>query len=78
MSNNKKIRPYTLCKFNPTNLSPKEIKLYEYDFKVGQVVLFVSEIANMPGHCVIVDIEDEKIYVNYHTSDFTELNEEEI
>ena len=40
--------------------------------------VFLGDIPNMLGHCVIVGYRSERIHVGYHTSDFQELTEEEV
>lgn len=45
--------------------------------KKEQSLVFLGEIQNMPGHCIIV-LPSGKIIWGYHTDDFIELTEEEV
>lgn len=49
-----------------------------YPFVENQVLLFLGEIPNMKGHCVVVDNKTGQLYSGYHTEDFRELTEEEV
>lgn len=49
-------------------------------FKVP-TLLFLGEIPNMPGHCVVIDNamgNSSKMLIGYHTNDFRELTDEEV
>jgi len=52
------------------NDPPKE---YEnlYPFKKCQPLLFLGEVVQMPGHCIVVD-KSGKVYWGYHISNFRE------
>jgi len=39
--------------------------------------VFLGEIPQMPGHCVVVDYESGKVYSGYHTENFIELKDDE-
>lgn len=46
--------------------------------KGGQVMLiYLGEIPNMEGHCVVIGHLSKKIYSGFHTDIFRELTEEE-
>jgi len=73
-------RNMSLVKFNeggryPVAPCPPEIRK-QYPFAVGEPVLFIGELVNMPGHCVLVR-KDGKVLWGYHTDNFIELTEEE-
>jgi len=42
-----------------------------------EVFIFLGEIPNMQGHCVIVGHTTGKIYIGYHIEDFEELSRDE-
>ena len=48
----------------------------QYPFTLGERVLFLGEIAEMPGHCVVVK-RDGRVMWGYHTDNFRELTEDE-
>ena len=41
-----------------------------------KALLFLGEIPNMPGHCVVVS--SDKICIGYHTDRFEEISEDQI
>jgi hypothetical protein len=70
--------------FNPdywNNLSEKDRKKYYgplgYGKKKTKFFIFICEILNAPGHCVLVDMDDGHVEYMRHTSDFREINEGE-
>lgn len=69
---------YKLVKFvNP--LSETDPYYYSYPFKNGESLLFLGEIEQMPGHCVVVQgNKDGKIHYGYHTDNFVELTDDEV
>jgi hypothetical protein len=48
-----------------------------YPFKNGEHLLFLGEIIEMIGHCVIVN-RDGKVFWGYHTDNFVALTDDEI
>jgi hypothetical protein len=72
----RKPRKLSLVKFDFDNLSPTFHTAYP--FKRGGTYVFIGEIPNMLGHCVVADHKTGKIYSGYHTENFIELSEEEV
>ena len=71
----RKLKSLTIVKFV---LSPTERKISkEFTFGEGQHFLFLGEISNMPGHCVVVD-RDGKAHWGYHTDNFKALTRDEV
>jgi hypothetical protein len=70
-----KLRPLSLVKYDFTTL-PAEYH-EQCPFKKDASYLFLGEIANMPGHGVLIDHKTGKIHLGYHTEHFAELSEEE-
>lgn len=64
------IQQYSLVRFT----APKE-HADKYDFKVGQQFVFLGEIPNMPGHCVVADVESGRIHSGYHIENFEVMND---
>lgn len=80
-------RPLSLVKFDFSKVSIEDKVSYysHFDTKGDERLMFVGEIPNMPGHCVIHlmrrltdNSEYIKTYVGYHTSDFIELTDDEL
>ena len=68
-------RKLSLVKFDFTTLP---LKYHDkYPFIKGQSYVFLGEIANMKGHCVIADGAG-KIHFGYHTDNFIELKDSEV
>ena len=64
------------------NLSEKDRKKYYgalgYGAAKPHVFVFLCEIRNAPGHCVLVSLEDQHVETMRHTSDFREVTEDEL
>ena len=69
-------RKLSLVKFDFTGLNEEQIKGYKKVFKEDCYV-FVGEIVNMRGHCVVVSHKTGKVISGYHTDNFIELREDE-
>lgn len=50
---------------------------YQYVFPKDCVFIFMGEIKQMPGHCILCNLETGKITAGYHTDLFVELTEDE-
>ena len=48
-----------------------------YPFKNNEILLFLGEIKQMKGHCIIVNGAG-KVFWGYHTNNFVEPNDDEI
>lgn len=78
---NKKILPYTFVK---PSLSDEMKKWYDdnqpdFPLMCSNRFIFVSEVTNCPGHCIILDPRSGKILPGvYHTSDFVLIEEDEV
>jgi len=85
----RRFEPGTVVIFEPKNFNPDfwnklpeqdKIKYYGslgYGSEKPKLFVFLTEIKNAPGHCVLADLDDGKIEVMRHTSDFREVNEDE-
>lgn len=69
------------CKFKQNQLVKAVISRPEdaplYPFKNDEILLFLGEIVQMPGHCILVN-RAGKVLWGYHTSDFVEPTEDDI
>ena len=50
----------------------------KYPFKAGRTYVFLGELVNMPGHCVVAEHPLGRIHSGYHTENFRELPEEKV
>lgn len=81
--------PGTVVVFEPKNFNPEfwnklsEQEKIDYYGPLGygstkpKFFVFLAEIKNAPGHCVLVDLDDNRIETMRHTTDFREVNEDE-
>lgn len=65
------------CEFEANQLVQCKIDNKNYPFKYNEIVLFLGEIKQMPGHCIIVNRKG-KVFWGYHTENFEEPKEEDI
>jgi len=67
---------YSLVKFNYKDIA--DIYYDEY-FEVfgNEVFVFLGEIVQMPGHCIVVGMKTGKVISGYHTGNFKVLTEDE-
>jgi len=70
----------SLVKFDKKGLTEKDIEFYPEEFKKQSCLVYLGEIPNMPGHCIVMSFEryDHAIYTGYHTDNFVELTEDEL
>lgn len=90
MKKQKKFKRGSVVVFEPKNFNPEywknlseadKVKYYGalgYGAKKQKLFVFITEIRNAPGHCVLISLDDQKIETMRHTSDFREATEEEI
>jgi hypothetical protein len=76
-------RPLSLVKFDYENVHADYRDQYPFEKydpeKVNKgVYLFLGEIVQMPGHCVLINIRTNEIHTGFHTDNFIELTEEEV
>jgi len=50
----------------------------QYPFRRGAMYVFLGEIRNMAGHCVVADARTGRLYSGYHTENFVELTAHEV
>jgi hypothetical protein len=67
-------RKLSLVVFEPPHSTVKK----KYPFRQNQILVFLGEIPNMKGHCIVADIQTGKIHSGYHSKNFREALEEEI
>ena len=69
-------RKLSLVKLSP-DMDDKFIKKYKYPFHPKDIFIFLGEIPNMPGHCVVIEHKLGRVFSCYHTDNFVELTDEE-
>jgi len=66
----------TLVRFDVASINPKY--QHEYPFSESDRFVYMGDIVQMPGHCVVVRLGDGKVFTCYHTDDFIELVDKEV
>lgn len=66
-------RQYSLVKLDPDNPVARNDSL-----ELGVMYVFLGEIPNMVGHCVVINHKTCQIYTGFHTEDFIELTDDEV
>ena len=69
-------RKLSLVRFDAARL-PRGFRR-KYPFRAGVAYVFLGEIPNMPGHCVVADHKSGQIHSGYHTDHFVELGKDEV
>lgn len=65
-----------LCTFN-FNTPFEKTHAAEFPFSKHQTFIFHGEIRQMPGHCIISDIQTGQLYSGYHTYNFKPIVDED-
>jgi hypothetical protein len=74
----KKIRKLALVVFDKKSCTSEQYDQF-YKEKFGNnSFIFIGEIPNAPGHCVIYNFRTERIEGMYHTDNFREATSEEV
>ena len=60
-------RMYSLVTFEP--YGPWEL----YPFKQDTIFVFLGEIPDMEGHCIVIEKGSSEVHVGYHTENFHEI-----
>ena len=65
----------SLVRFMFDGMSPQDER--RSPFKRGAAYVFLGEIVNMPGHCVVAEMPTGHIHSGWHTDNFVELSDDE-
>ena len=68
----------TLVKFDYVSMPKEYHKQYLDIFPVNQAFIYLGDITQMEGHCVLASIETGKIITGYHTENFIPLTDTEL
>jgi len=71
-------RPLSYVYFDFGKMRKKDQEAYPFRHKEWLPYIFLGEIPNMPGHCIVLDPSTHEIYDGYHTDDFKEYKEDEV
>jgi len=70
------MKSLTLVKFDFDGVPESYHK--KYPFIDTDVFVYLGNIVQMPGHCVVTRMSDGKIFNGFHTDSFIELEEDEV
>lgn len=68
------MRQNSLVKFDSTNMPDRVRDLYS--FSPDDVFVYLGEIIQMPGHCIVIRQSDGRVFCGCHTENFAEILEE--
>lgn len=66
-----KLSKGALVEFDLSKLS-EQYKFY-FTYMEGKRFIFLGEILNKPGHCLVLDPNTKETYSQYHTMNFTQV-----
>jgi hypothetical protein len=71
------IEQYAIVKYNFDQWKERNIDIstWQIPFKENQHLIYLGEIPNMHGHCIVSDFEIGKIYGAFHIEDFVVVND---
>ena len=72
MSKRRKPRDLSLVKLAPRAIGKR------YPFAKDLPLVFLGEILNMPGHCIVAGSKTGRVYSGYHIETFVELPVDEV
>ncbi len=70
------IEPLSLVKFDFA-LMPIDFHK-KYPFTENDRFVYLGDILQMPGHCVVVRLKDNHVFTCYHTDEFKVLTDDEV
>lgn len=74
-----KPRTNSLVVFNLDSCSKEQYEnYYKSKFPIGKTFVYLGEIKQAKGHCILLDLETGKIIGMYHIEHFREATDEEI
>ena len=68
----KKPRQYSFVTFNDGGYQYKEYP------ELGKKHIYLGEIPNMSGHCIVLDPKTNAFHVGYHIENWEEVDEEDL
>lgn len=73
-----KLKVNSFVVFDEKSCSKQDYKkYYEKTFPKGKLFVFLGEIKQCTGHCMLADLRSGKILGMYHTDNFREATEDE-
>lgn len=80
---NKIPRQYSMVKVSDFWLKTIENTCYDSDSLYRQAIvdnhfIFLGDIPNQQGHCIVISVKTGMVFSCYHTEDFEELSEDEV
>lgn len=68
------LRQNSIVKFDFSNMPVDYHK--KYPFAELDMFVYLGEIVQMPGHCIVARMKDGKVFCGYHIDEFVEVPEE--
>lgn len=70
-------KPNTVVVFDYDNCPPEHKENYLQTFPKGRLYIYLGDITNAPGHCILLDIETKEILTMWHTDNFRIATDDE-
>lgn len=72
-------KQYALIYFNYNDMSDVDCKHYPFKpHEDGGLYVYLGEIPQMPGHIIVADYYNGRLYCGYHAEDFIEISERDM
>ena len=68
-------RVNSLVRFDSSDVPPEYRS--SYPFADTDKFIYLGDIVQMPGHCILIRFSDGKVFSAYHTENFVELTDDE-
>jgi hypothetical protein len=72
------LKQYSFVKFDKNSVPPEIYHMYHEKTFGDKLFIFLGEVPNCKGHCLLADLSTGKVIGMYHTYNFREATEEEV
>lgn len=73
----KKLKPFSIVVFEPFHAKKYPEAYKKHPIKLGELVIFMGNIPNSPGHCVVAKHSGKVVWL-VHPEDFRLATDEEV
>ena len=71
-------RPLAWVKLDSSGMAPEWVENYTSIFGRSDFLLYMGEMPNQRGHCVIYCPDQQKMHVGFHIENFIEMTDDEV
>jgi hypothetical protein len=73
----KKFKKLSIIVFDPSYAKKEPNAYTKHPLKIGELVVYIGEIPNAPGHCCVLKHSGEAVWL-VHSTDFRLATKEEV